>query len=32
MIIIGDVVRLRANIQWFEQLLAKQNAVAHTAL
>lgn len=32
MIIIGDVVKLRANIQWFEQLLAKQNAVANTAL
>jgi uroporphyrin-III C-methyltransferase len=27
-IIIGDVVKLRANLQWFEQLLQKQQTVA----
>lgn len=31
MVIIGDVVRLRANIQWFEQLLASSAAAGATS-
>ncbi|PDM39771.1 uroporphyrinogen-III C-methyltransferase [Parageobacillus yumthangensis] len=32
MIIIGNVVKLRENIQWFEQLLQKQQTAANAAL